>query len=173
VSVAQNTTLPGQPPAGSVFQSPLGGSGVTAPHLETLVEAVLIGDVSGGTSTQTIFLDPRYSSMISYVNVFKAATTAFDALFEIFRSDVTDIRHSANLVSNTISPNCYIWSPPAVIVSGIPGQAVPFVRVTTPNTDGVNTTVSVQIFQFVKNVREITPLPILLMSAPRSATSRG
>ena len=173
MAVSTQVNLPAQPTTGQVVQTPLGGGGILAPHLETIVEMVLLGDATGGDSTHTIQLDPRYASMVSYCFGMSGAGTAIDMIFEIFRGDLTDLRHVANLESTTLQPNAYVWSPPALILSGQPGAIAPIVRMRSPNVDSVNTTFSVLIYNFVKNVRELTPLSILFASLPRGGSGRS
>lgn len=167
MSVSDTVVLPGQPTTGQTVYSPLGGGGKFAPHLEILVEQILIGDASGGNKEMRIDLDPRYAQGISYLFGMNSAGAAVAFGFDIFRSDLTNVRQNVTAPSTNVSPNSWIWSPPALIISGTPGQAVPFCRLITPNVDGVNTTFSVQLFAFVKNVREITPLNVLYQSFPR------
>lgn len=176
MSVTSLVELPNQPAAGLVQTVPLGGDGMTAPHSATQVDINLASDASGNYNRVTIELDPRYTSLISYIAVSVAGAAAAVANRLTIACGTFDQIHNvdntgwAAVTGSTLAAK--LWKPPAVLCgrSSIPTDGsldYPYIDSYIPNTNGETHYLRTRIYNFDKRARELTPLPILLASLPR------
>ena len=70
MSISETLVLPGQPTTGNTVFEALGGDGLTAPHSAWHVNGFeLTGDVTGGTVTMTVRMDPRFVSLVGHMTL--------------------------------------------------------------------------------------------------------
>lgn len=164
MAVSSTLTLPGQPAAGGGTEfCPLGGDGKTAPLGIYDVDMQIVGDVSGGNATVTLAFDPRYTSLIQYVQPFVSADAA-KGDFQIVLFDLgtlPQIRVGGTMAgvaeSMTTKNSTWTWYPPPVWCTGTGRIQCDFPNVDATETYGM----TVSMYVFDRNVVQITPLQIL------------
>lgn len=188
VSVASTVQLPDQPTAGVVQTIGLGGDGYTAPSNLVRVVLSLASDGTGDTNTITIRFDSVYLSLVQFATVsVLAPTTDTPATLSISpepKGATTNLTN-ANVAANFTIPivdfggsalSRVIWTPPPVLVVADPSSTAtdsPVIEAVIPNVNGETQIVAAWIYQFDKRAAEVTPLPVLLASVPRSGDLLG
>jgi len=176
VSVADFVQLPGQPTSGGVRTVPLGGNGWTAPHSTTLININQASDASGGSNLLSIEFDPRYTTLVSFINIgVGAAAAAAGSKIQIADDQDHNVVRYGTYEYGAItglSNGGVTWSPPALLCSSSQMQiagTLGFPRIDSwlDNTDGETHYLRARVYNFDKLARERTPLPILLASLPR------
>lgn len=173
VSITQTVSLPAQPTApGTTVINGLGGNGKVAPHNEFLVTMVESGDATGGRIDFVINLDPRYSSLLSMISCNCSSVGAtFDWALTLSRADGASnaIFQGVAGASSSAIANTHAVSivPPPILLAAAAGQQNPQITFQIDNLDGIGFNFSAQIYTFVKNVREITPLGTIFSVLPR------
>ena len=169
MSVSAQTALPAQPTTGSVALVPLGGDGWVAPHSAYTIEQTVTHDASGGSATNEIRFDPRYTQLLSYINCLQTSgADAVEVAFSVECSSNDRILVIKSLplvaVSGLSTTNTGLWTPPAILCSaglGVAGD-LPFFRVVVDNVDTETTIMRARVYNFDKRARERVPLPQLL-----------
>jgi hypothetical protein len=176
MSVSSFVQLPSQPAAGRVSYVPLGGNGHAAPHSASVVEINLASDASGGTSTLSVQIDPRYTSLVSYVAVSVSAATGAIANRLTIANSVFDQIHNvdptgyAAVTGATLASK--LWYPAPVMCSsdattaGVLGYC--YIQSIIPNVNGETHYLRMRFYNFDKRVRETTPLGLLFQTLPRA-----
>ncbi len=172
MSVAASVQLPDQPTTGFSSTRPLGGSGIVAPHNEQRCQIGVAGDASGNVASLTVQLDPRYASLVAFLQLNSTSQAAYDVEFLIQETDGTVLRFHKVVPAVSVIPAVHacFFTPPPVLLSGTPGIAPPSVDVVTDNVNGATLTLNMQVYTFVKNVRELTPLPTIYSCLPRGVS---
>lgn len=168
MSVSSVTTLPGQPPDGDgVVFSPLGGDGRSAPLGQYELGIELDGDASGGNATIQLNMDPRYTSLISYISIWSFADAAAgEFMCQILDLSVTlpnlrivgTLPHVAE--SFTSRNGGFLWYPPPIWLAGTGA-----VLAVQPNVDATEDYgLSASIYVFDRNVRQLSAVQWLNMT---------
>jgi len=155
VSVTDSFTLPGQPTVGFAAWVPLGGDGITAPLGYYDVNARLVGDAGGGVAQIAMSFDPRYTNLLSFLNLQVFADTAATefAVDLIRNSSFAGINLAGTLpfvTEGLVTTNsAWIWYPPQQFYAG-EGR----VRYTTDNVDATETyAFTAQVYAYNRDVR--------------------
>lgn len=170
MAVSSTVTLPAQPAAGSVTTIGLAGNGYAAPHSETRARVTLDGAAGGGLASIQVNWDTRWVSLVSW------ATFGINGL-------------SSNAVAKltyTIAPGCAMgamitvptglssvlstvtWTPTPQLCSMPTIDSVqPNFLTQCPNIDGDDYQLDLVLYNFKKDVLQVTPLSVLLASLPR------
>lgn len=167
MSIAQTLALPDQPALGDVNLVPLGGDGFTAPHSSYHVNTFEVeGDATGGTVTQTIRMDPRYVSLISYATLRMTQVNDTD---EIVRFTISGggfmprvgctrtLEHDPHLSTFEIFDT---WVPAPVLAPGA-GRTTSLSVICDNNVNNLYF-VDALVYLFDIRVREMTPMGPLL-----------
>lgn len=173
MAVSSTVVLPNQPTAGNVSVNALAGNGYTAPHSETRARITLDGAVGGGTAEITVFWDPRWVSLVSWAT-FGIAGLAAPAFAEMnYRvSAFSSLGATLSIPTGlTGVDSVATWSPPPQFAS-VPsiGATQPNFRAVTANIDGDDYQLDLVLYNFKKDVLQVTPLPILLACLPRAGS---
>lgn len=161
-------TLPAQPAAGSgAFFTPFAGDGKSAPLGVYDVNFTLVGDASGGANNLQILMDPRYISMVGYIQASVTADTGagdFELQLADTVTNVPTIRVVGTLpgVAETFTAvnSVFLWYPPPVWLSST-GR----IQAKYPNVDATETyNLDCSIFVFDRNVRQLTAIQWLNMT---------
>lgn len=183
MAVEERVQLPNQPTSGLLENVPLGGNGLTAPHSAQVVRVNLDGDASGGGSTIYVRMDPRFVSLVSYVNLRVDGVSADQPFRMELRCTTQDAvvvggngDHAAIAGFGGTTVNM-LWTPPPVLC-GVPQGSIadgipPYVRVDISNTNGATQVLSMRLYNFDVRAREITPVPALVSALSRSSTVTG
>lgn len=167
MAVASSTTLPGQPPSGVSRLVVLNGNGFTAPKQMYEVQSILAGDVSGGTSINTIVMDPRFVNLILRMELTHlGASTAeeYQLSQTLEQSGITSSVVGLTVV-NTASdfdPCSAYWDPPGLL-------PITSIEATLANVDGDSNILTAWIYCFDKNALNTVPLPLILRAIGRTS----
>ncbi len=172
MAVLASVDLPAQPTTGDVHVLPLGGNGWSAPHSATVVRVALASDVSGGVSQIKIVLDPRYVSLIAWMNTTIAAGASAVANRQGVVESATDLvvnGKACDYGAITGVENCSkLWMPPGCMCTNtVLGSGYPYIVSESPNVNGQTHTLRARILNFDKQAAQRTPLPMLLASLVR------
>lgn len=175
MSVTQTIVLPAQPAAGSTVQVALAGNGYTAPHSETRVRVNQAGDASGGINTIQVNWDPRWVSMVAFSSFVIGGLAAAQSVELNYRISANSGMGVVLVVPfpNITGINPQVtWCPPAQLCS-VPsiGATQPNFRAALVNTDGDTYQLDLVLYNFKKDVLQVTPLSILLASLPRGTSA--
>ena len=177
MAVAQTITLPAQPADGAVQYVPLGGDGFRAPFAAySVINMEVDHDASGGACSQTIQMDMRYVSLVSFIRSGVDQGTPADADFRhnIVGSSVPEqARNGAAVaISGTVAGQTVTdqWDPTPVLLPGAISDVSNLPRVSTKwlNVNGDTSKCNAVIYLFNIRVRELTPMGPLLWA--RGAT---
>lgn len=169
MSVTSTVTLPAQPAQGALIYEPLGGDGRSAPLGCYFVRLEVDGDAGSGFANLTINFDPRYTNLVAFANLTIEADAAAGDFAMQLRTDavttaLTLVCGTIPQVATTVSTDnaSFLWFPPPIYFKG-QGTAI-----ATMLNVGVNETykLSLEIYVFDINVRQLAPLPILQMNVP-------
>lgn len=170
IAVAQVLQLPDQPSAGgTVGYIPLGGNGYDAPIAAYQIAGFqVIGDATGTSATLAVTMDPRYTSLVSYVTFSIAQATSADADFRAtIARGTTFPTISASGAIEAVSSNVSsqevtrTWEPAPAVLPGTT-VLVPTLQVQFVNVDTDIYTMSSMIYIFNIRARETTPMGPLL-----------
>ncbi len=148
---------------------PLGGDGFAAPFAAYAVSShAVTGDVSGGSATLRMNMDPRFCSLVSWSTIGITQGTPADAeLRGIIGANGTAVARLADqndqtAVAATVSAQSILrtWCPTPTILPG--GDVVPFCSWAMTNVDGDVYHMDAYVFLFNIRVRELTPMGPLL-----------
>jgi len=176
MSVAATLTLPGQPASGTVVRTPLGGDGKTSPISADSFTVNLASDASAGSNSILVHTDPRFSCLTAHLQI-RVASLAANINFQLMCAPtVTGLMQITGTIVDIgltgVNPGV-LWCPPGHIgstdVTPSSGTAM-FLLATIENTDTETLTFNALVFNFVKDVQQITPLPVLLASLPRGSS---
>lgn len=80
MTISEGLTLPTQPSSGKVDYVPLGGDGYSSPFAAySIIDWSQTGDSGGGAMQFKIHADPRYSAVLSYMDIRIAQVSSADA----------------------------------------------------------------------------------------------
>lgn len=164
MSVTGSLQLPGQPASGMVVWSALGGNGSFGPLGFWNVEQNLPNDVSGGTATITINLDPRYTNLVAYIEIIKTSAAAASEFTMTMQHTTATIAPRILIVGNAPIAqgiSAYLWYPPPIYYQQ-DGQLI----VVTDNIDTETLQVRFQCYSFLPDVRKLEPLNVLNWLVP-------
>lgn len=167
MAVASTLQLPGQPGVGFSRLIPLNGDGFTSPKSIYELQVSLTGDATGGLSTITVDLDPRYLSMILRMDVVHLGSTTADEFQLIQRLQGSSANSSVvgTLTINDASnfdPTSGWWDPPTLL----PIDQISSIIV---NVDTNALILTAWIYNFDINALNTIPLAVLLRSFPRAS----
>lgn len=172
MSVTSTVELPAQPSAGNVQESALAGAGAWAPHSETHVNLSLEADVSGGTMTLEVRMDPRWDCMVGWVQL-ELLSQAADRQVQFILDPAGNLRLGSGmlLVNQGVSSlNMATWVPPPQILISPVGSTLSALRVVLPNTDTEDATIHVLVYNFRKNVKNTAALSAIYGVVPHAAS---
>lgn len=154
---------------------PLGGDGFTSPHSLYIVHAVLDSDASGGSNSITVRFDPRYTSLVSYLQTqVTSGAAAIGCRMEIRTSALENVTLQQEMplvaVSGQLRTQGVLWTPPALMVTAetAPATSPPFYTSAIDNVDTEALLLTARIYNFDRRARELAPLNLLLSSLTRS-----
>ncbi len=161
--------LPAQPVTGTVTYIPLGGDGYVAPMAQyNILGFALSGDASAGNALLQVKMDPRYTSLVPFMQASRQGTD-LDAFvrMEVTAPGLTavPVTFGETVVSSgaDISPNEIraTWQLPPQL---LPGQRDTPACVMVMDNIGVGETfrLSLMVYLFQLNVRQISPMGPLL-----------
>lgn len=170
MAVLEQITLPAQPSAGSVVYTPLGGDGYTAPSSMYDVSIQATGDATGGNVVLQAIYDPRWTGLINWlcatrdngaqdIGCLMSLTTA-----EQTGQGLCDFRLATFGISG--GGVCKLWEPPPTAFTGTQ-TFNPTISATWANSDGSEFNFTMQIYNFRKRAREVTPMYLLAQNLPR------
>lgn len=169
MSVLLTVQLPDQPTTGDLEYIPLGGDGFTAPKFAYMLRnASVVGDAGGGTIRIDLLMDPRFSSLISYVTgeVQQASTADIEFLFKVAGDRVPAQIFQGDALSNALSSSeiGITWRPAPVILPGGTMASPPEVSWRVANVLADVLRLTALIFCFDIRVRELLPMGPLLFA---------
>lgn len=166
MSVAETVILPNQPVSGLIEEVALNGDGYSSPHSATYGRVNLAADAGAGTLQVTVEMDPRWTSMVSFMEV-EVASMANDknVNMRILITPTLAMGHNATIVlpfSGSATFNLLTWWPaPQLIFSphhtGGAGSSRSNIRVTTDNTDTEDINFHFVLYNFKKDVQKQMP----------------
>jgi len=177
IAVSATVTFPAQPTIGLLTFVPLGGDGYTAPFgAYSLLGHRVTGASGGGSMVLRANMDPRYTSLISYVTGIDSQVASADADVRLLvTADDSRVPPAIDqgLVAGTdavMSTNTIVrtWNPPALILPG--GNAISNVRFEMVNVENDVYVMHALVYLFNIRVRELTPMGPLLWSRGSGAT---
>lgn len=171
MSVSVSGTLGGgQPAASQIVWVPLGGDGKAAPLGCYVFRVEVVGDAGGGTATCGVFGDERYTNIAAWLNFeVEVAAAAPDFQIRMLNDSVASqpqviivgtAPHVATTVA-TVNSN-FLWYPPPMLY-----PQGGFWESRSLNVGAGETyRLSGEVFIFDADIRQIAPLPVLLMNFP-------
>ncbi len=172
MSVSINNTLPAQPSQGRTEFIPLGGDGRQAPLGCYLCRLEVDGDAGAGSAVLTLTLDVRYTNLVAVIQpAVEAAAGAPEMDLVLSPDSVASTRPQFNVVgtmpqvtaATSFGDNAsFLWYPPPVYFS-----QEGLVAFATANVGALETyKLTVEVYVFHPDVRQLTPLPFLQMNVP-------
>lgn len=171
MAVTLTVNLPDIPALGQSVYLPLGGDGTTAPMGCYVGEYVLAGDVSGGSASIVVNMDPRYTNLVAFIDGRAlSAAAATDFYMEIAPNQdatpangprvsiVGTMPHVAFIASGQAD---FLWYPPPMYY-----QQEGSIRLIVPNVDSETYSITMECYVFVADIRRLTPIPWLMQSVP-------
>ncbi len=167
MAVASTVQLPAQPTTGLTETIPLGGNGFSAPHSIVAVELELANDASGGLSSLVINMDPRYTSLVSYIT-----HTTTSAAADPHRCQIAVFNTDCDLWAD--QPDTVVFNgsavgaakPPGMLLKVVPGQT-PRITATWVNVDTETNIVNCRIYQFDRQMIHTVPVWLAMQNLPR------
>lgn len=165
MAITQNLNLPDQPAIGEVEYIPLAGNGKTSPRSAYLGNFQVVGDATGGLITLSVFRDPRFEHIVSFLSAEKLAVAAFGFRMSLGRASISTHNIGITLASQVTGDavSSMIYAPVATI------DAVHW-QLRVENTDTVVTRFKFLVYNFDVAASLNVPLPVLLASLPRAPT---
>lgn len=177
VAVSSTVTFPAQPAIGLLSFIPLGGDGYSAPFgAYSLLGHRVVGAAGGGTMVLRANMDPRYTSLISYITGIDSQVASADADVRLLvTADDSRVPPAifSDLITGTdavMSTNTIVktWNPPALILPG--GNSIANARFEMVNVDSDVYVMHLLVYLFNIRVRELTPQGMLLWARGSGAT---
>ncbi len=167
MAVASTVQLPQQPTVGLVETWPLGGDGFAAPHSFVAVEIELANDASAGLSSIAINMDPRYTSLVSFIT-----HTTVSAAADPHRCQLVVFNTNCDLAADQPDTNVFngvasgTYKPPGMLLKVTPGST-PRIAATWINVDTETNTVNARIYQFNREMIHRVPVWLAMQNLPR------
>lgn len=165
MALSESITLPDQPAGGSIEYIPLGGNGFDSPRSAFYGSVNIVGDVSGGLITISVFADPRFEHVVAFLACDKLQEAAAGFRFSIGRAS-TSIQTEGVTKASGMSGDDFssiVYAPVAMI------DATHWALRMT-NVDGVDTRFKFLVYNFNIQASLKVPLSVLLASLPRAPT---
>lgn len=166
MAITLDVTLPEQPPTGSGIEYiPLGGNGFNAPKSAFYGNLQVTGDVSGGIVTMSVFRDPRFEHVVSFLACEKLQTDTAGFRMSIGRRAMS-VHNEGSTIASAVTGDSFtgsIYAPVAMLDASV-------WQLRMENADGIVMRFKFLVFNFNIEASLRTPLPILLASLPRAPT---
>lgn len=159
-----------QPSQSQITWVPLGGDGKASPFGCYVVRLEIVGDGSTGTATLSLRGDERYTNVAAWVAFeVEAAAAAPDFRLRMFNDDtatqpVVNVVGTAPQISSAIATvnAAFLWYPPAMFYAREGIWEVVCLNIGAGETYRL----AAEVYMFDADIRQITPLPYLMMNFP-------
>lgn len=166
MSVSTSVQLPAEPATGSLKLTSLAGDGKLSPSSRYDVFLFVTGDATAGSASLLIQMDPRFTSLVDYVQAFVAGGAAAVQYRAFITVDTTESIEESGLSwfadpgGSFIGSAGFSWFPPVMPLRQVASSTVvPLIQVAVPNPGvGQNVSLQARIYNWLNIASESTPI---------------